>query len=153
MGILEPTQPVQTRQTDVNEWLDILADSGYRLTAPRKAIVQIMAQSRHTLTPNQVFIAARQRYPNIGLVTVYRSLEKLEELGLIWRVHEIDGCHAYVAAPSGHQHLLICRSCNRAEYFKGENIEPLINRLGSERGYDIQEHWLQLYGVCSECQS
>jgi Fur family transcriptional regulator, ferric uptake regulator len=134
-----------------DQWLNNLQESGYRLTGPRRAVVQIMAQSEFILDPNQIYAEARRLYPHIGLVSVYRTLEKLEELGLVTRVHEINGCHGYVSAPVGHQHLLICRSCHRAEYFRGEDLEPL-NQLGIEKGYKIQDHWLQLFGICPQCQ-
>ncbi len=137
---------------DANVWLEKLQKSGYRLTEPRRAVVQVLAHSCYTLNPSQIFSEARRLSPHIGLVTVYRTLEKLEELGMVTRVHEMDGCHSYIAAPNGHQHLLICRSCNRAEYFKEEDLSPLTERLGAERGYVIQDHWLQLFGLCPECQ-
>ena len=85
-------------------------------------------------------------------MTVYRTIEKLEELSMVTRVHELDGCHSYIAAPNGHQHLLICRSCSRANHFKGEDLGPLTERPGAERGYQIQDHWLQLFGLCPHCQ-
>jgi Fur family transcriptional regulator, ferric uptake regulator len=84
----------------VTQWLNNLQESGYRLTGPRRAVVQIMAQSEFILDPNQIYAEARRLYPHIGLVSVYRTLEKLEELGLVTRVHEINGCHGYVSARS-----------------------------------------------------
>jgi Fur family transcriptional regulator, ferric uptake regulator len=84
-----------------DQWLNNLQESGYRLTAPRRAVVKIMAESEFILDPTQIYTEARQLYPNIGLVSVYRTLEKLEELGLVTRVHEIHGCHGYVSAPGG----------------------------------------------------
>ncbi|MGD0708753.1 MAG: Fur family transcriptional regulator [Anaerolineaceae bacterium] len=133
-------------------WLDKLEANGYRLTAPRRAVVRVMAQSHFTLDPTRVFLESRRSCNSLGLVTVYRTLEKLEELRLVQRVHQQDGCHSYVAAGNGHQHLLICSSCNKAEYFSGDDLVPLMKTLGTERGYEIKEHWLQLFGVCSQCQ-
>jgi Fe2+ or Zn2+ uptake regulation protein len=142
-----------TTENQTKIWLEKIQASGYKLTGPRRIVVEILANSRFTLNPSQIHAEALRKYPNIGLVTIYRTLEKLEELGLIWRVHEFDGCHAYVAAPTGHQHLLVCRSCSRAEYFQGaEEIEPISGRLEAERGYLIQDHWLQLFGICPECR-
>jgi len=147
---MSPTPPNSER---AQKWLDRLASSGYRLTAPRQRVVEIMANSTRTLNPTEVYLQAHQSAENIGLVTVYRTLEKLEELGLITRVHHLDGCHSYIYAAEGHQHLLICRRCNRAEYFSGDNLHSLIEALGEERGYHISEHWLQLIGLCSDCQA
>jgi len=133
-------------------WLNKLEASGYRLTAPRRAVVKVMAQSHFILDPTQVFLESRRSCSSLGLVTVYRTLEKLEELRLVQRVHRQDGCHSYIAAGNGHQHLLICNSCNKAEYFSGDNLAPLMESLGAELGYEIQDHWLQLFGLCSQCQ-
>ncbi len=141
-----PSPPTQ-------DWLENLKESGYRLTGPRRAVVEIMARSLFILTPTEIFIEARRRYPSLGLVTVYRTLEKLEDLHLVQRVHQPDGCHSYIHAGNGHQHLLICRSCNRAEYFEGDDISPLMARIGHERGYLVQDHWLQLFGLCSQCRA
>jgi Fur family transcriptional regulator, ferric uptake regulator len=136
----------------MERWFEELQASGYRLTSPRRAVVEVVAGNPFALDPAQIFIQARQQAPHLGLVTVYRTLEKLEELNLVQRVHQPDGCHAYLTAGNGHQHLLICRSCSRAEYFSGDDLNPLIAQLGQDRGFLIQEHWLQLYGMCAECQ-
>ena len=137
----------------IEQWLEKLQASGYRLTGPRQAVVEILAESQFTLDATQVFLQSRQNYPSIGLVTIYRTLEKLEEVGLILRVHQSNGCHSFIAAPQGHQHLLICSACRRAEYFSGDNLAPLMTTIGEERGFSIQEHWLQLFGLCSNCQN
>jgi|YelNatPaOPRAMG01_1025707.scaffolds.fasta_scaffold02251_14 Fur family ferric uptake transcriptional regulator len=134
-----------------NDWLERLHESGYRLTSPRRAVVETVATSAFLLNPMEIFIQARQRYPALGLVTVYRTLEKLEELSLVQRVHQADGCNSYVAAASGHQHLLICRRCNRAEYFSGDDLSDLFASIGAEHGYRVDGHWLQLFGLCENC--
>jgi Fe2+ or Zn2+ uptake regulation protein len=137
-----------------DEWLNSLQAHGYRLTDPRRAVVDTIASSQRLLSPYDVFELARARYPKLGLVTVYRTVEKLEELGLIQRVHQPSGCQAFVASFSGHQHLLICQGCGRVEYFSGEHeeMEPLIAAVGSGSGYKVKEHWLQLFGICKLCQ-
>jgi Fur family transcriptional regulator, ferric uptake regulator len=137
----------------VQEWLARLQENGYRLTAPRQAVVEIIACSHKVLSPLEVFELARKRYPKLGLVTVYRTFDKLEELGLIQRVHRPNGCQTFTTAFSGHQHLLICNSCGRTEFFEGDNIDQLVDRVGSSSGFQVQEHWLQLFGLCAECQN
>lgn len=141
-------------QDRVEEWLNCLQSNGYRLTAPRRAIVETIATSRCVLNPFEVFELARARYPKIGLVTIYRTIEKLEELNLIQRVHQSASCQAFIAAFSGHQHLTICQECGRVEFFSGEDdqMEILMAEVGEKSGYQIKEHWLQLFGLCQECQ-
>ena len=135
------------------DWLECLAINGYRLTAPRKAVVEIIAASRRVLSPLDVFNLARARYPGLGLVTVYRTVEKLAELGLIQRVHQPSGCQAFVASAQGHQHLLICQKCGEVQYFSGDRLEGLMAGVSNDSGYQIQDHWLQLFGVCGPCQA
>ncbi len=136
----------------IDEWFSRLVQNGYRLTEPRRAVVEIIASSQHVLSPLEVYEKARRSYPGLGLVTVYRTVEKLEELELIQRVHQPSGCHAFVAAMPGHQHLLICQSCGRVEFFSGDTMDALIDSVGNQSGYRVNEHWLQLFGICSECQ-
>ena len=133
-------------------WLACLQASGYRLTRPREAIVDTLAGSRRALTPTEIFDLARTRYPSLGLVSVYRTLEKLEALDLIQRVHQPEGCQAYIAAFTGHQHLLICQVCGQAKFFDGGDLDALVSRVEQESGYRVDEHWLQFFGVCAECQ-
>lgn len=134
-------------------WLACLAAHGYRLTAPRQAVVEVIAASQHVLEPQSIFEIARRRYPRLGLVTVYRTLEKLEELNLIQRVHQPQGCQAFVAAADGHQHLLICQRCGRVAYFSGDDeiVDELSARVSQRSGYAIREHWLQFFGLCAAC--
>jgi Fur family transcriptional regulator, ferric uptake regulator len=136
----------------VGEWLERLLDNGYRLTGPRRAVVDAIASSQHVLSPLDVFELAHARYPKLGLVTVYRTVEKLEELGLIQRVHQPSGCQAFIAAAPGHQHLLVCQQCGRVEYFSGDTLDSLMEVVEGESGYQVEDHWLQLFGVCESCR-
>lgn len=138
--------------TMTQEWLQVLNSAGFRVTRPLRAVVEVLTAAERALTPTDVYDLARRTYARIGLTTVYRSLDKLEDAGLIERVHQPDGCHAYVAAVEGHQHLLICRHCQRTQYFHGDDLEPLMRLVSQESGYDIHTHWLQFFGLCPECR-
>jgi Fur family transcriptional regulator, ferric uptake regulator len=132
-------------------WLAELSRSGYRITPARKAIVEIMAASNRALDPQTVYDQARKQHPQLGLMSVYRTLEKLEDLNLTQRVHQPSGCHTFVAAPDGHQHILICLVCNQVEYFAGDELDPLFEKISHQKQYQITEHWLQLFGRCATC--
>ena len=139
-------------QALMQTWLQTLQQKGYRLTAPLRAIVGVLASSQRALDPVQIFDRAREEYPHLGLVTVYRTLEKLEELGLVQRVHQSQGCHRYLRATQGHEHLLICSLCGQMVFFSGDDLSFLVERVAEHSGYRIEEHWLQLFGVCAACQ-
>lgn len=144
---------IQAFQNPVEIWLARLQENGYRLTDSRRAVVQAIASSERVLTPLEVFDRARPQCASLGLVTVYRTLSRLEELGLVERVHQPGDCHAYIARLPGHQHLLICQHCGRAEYFSGDRLERLMEKVAAESGYQVSQHWLQLFGLCDECQA
>lgn len=133
-------------------WLEQLSENGYRLTAARRAVVDTVQASTHALTPIEVYDLARKRYRALGLVTVYRTLEKLEELHLVQRVHQPTGCQAFISAGMGHQHLLLCQNCGEVAFFEGDDLDALTKSIAKKTGYQIQEHWLQLFGLCENCK-
>lgn len=136
-----------------NDWLEALAQHGHRPTKQRSAVVDVMIHSNHALEPMQVFDKCRETLPHLGLVTIYRTLENLENAGLVQKVHHPNGCNMYIRAPQGHQHLLICSHCGKSTYFEGLEIEKSFADIGEQYAYHIQDHWLQLIGLCQECQN
>jgi len=136
----------------VTDWLALLQENGYRLTEARRAVIETIQTSTHALTPVEVFDMARKKYAALGLVSVYRTLEKLEELHLVQRVHQPQGCQAFISASQGHQHLLLCQNCGKVIFFEGDDLDGLIQNISKKTGYQIREHWLQLFGLCQSCQ-
>jgi Fe2+ or Zn2+ uptake regulation protein len=150
----EPPGGHDTGRSLAAEWLARLQQSGHRQTAPLRAIVEVLTDGQRVLYPLQVFEQARARYPRLGLVTVYRTFDKLAELGLLQRVHQPSGCQGFVVASNGHQHLLICQECGRVAYFDGEadQVDSLVRVVERNSGYHVSDHWLQLFGSCEDCQ-
>src|ERR687892_492310 len=136
----------------VDTWLTQLQENGYRLTEARRAVVEIIQTSTRALTPVEVFDMARKKYRALGLVSVYRTLEKLEELQLIQRVHQPQGCQAFIAESRGHEHLLLCQNCGQVTFFERDDLDTLTKAISKKTGYQISEHWLQLFGLCQACQ-
>ena len=135
-----------------DEWERVLNRSGYRLTRPRRTILQVIAASSRPLTPIEVYDQARALNPSIGLVTVYRTIDKLAELKLVERVHQSDHCQTICRGTQEHRHLLVCSSCGESVYFDGLEIERKFTEIGYALGYRVTDHWLQLEGLCRNCQ-
>ena len=70
-------------QKNIQRWISVLKENGYRITTPRKAVLEVIAESEYAITPVDIFDQGRNKIENLGLVTVYRTLEKMEELGLV----------------------------------------------------------------------
>jgi Fe2+ or Zn2+ uptake regulation protein len=116
-------------------------------------VAAILKESKVPLSPQTIHQIALARNCNIGLVSVYRTLDLLSELDLVRRVHGQDGCHGYVLASPGHHHHLICRKCGKAVEFTGSgDLSDFIERIEKKTGFAIDEHILQLYGLCPQCQ-
>jgi len=135
-------------------WENQLAAAGCRVTEPRRAVMTVLAQSDVPLSPQAVMEQGQAVYPRLGLVTVYRTLELFEELGLVERVHVREGCHGYLTISPGHRHRLLCRECGRAVEFRGEDdLDGLLERVETETGYRVEHHLLQLVGICPMCRN
>lgn len=134
-------------------WREKLASQGYRVTAPRRAVMAVLAESEVPLCPKEISERAEQDGLQSSLVTVYRTLELLTELGLVRRVHGKDACQGYVQASPGHYHAIVCRRCGQVAEFAGyDGLDDLEAWVAKETGFAIDGHLLQLYGICSECQ-
>ncbi len=135
-------------------WSRKISEHGGRMTRSRREVMRVLLEAEAPLSPREIRARARQHYPSLGLVTVYRTLDVLESLAFVRRVHREDGCHAYFPATPGHHHILLCRRCGRAlEFTGGSELAALIERLEAETGYRVEDHLLQLLGLCPACRA
>jgi Fur family ferric uptake transcriptional regulator len=133
--------------------LERLEACGYRITRPRRAVVRCVFEANAWLSPEEVLERARPWCPSLGLVTVYRTLNLLEEQGLVRRIHGEPGCHGYAPAGLQHGHHLVCRSCHQVLEFPGtEDIHPLIDAIARQTGFTVEDHVLELAGRCPDCR-
>jgi Fe2+ or Zn2+ uptake regulation protein len=127
------------------------AARGLRLTRQRRAVFDAIAAAPCSLSPLQVYDAARERCPDLGLTTVYRTLEVLDEIGALRRVHGHHHCENFVPARSPHGHTVVCGSCGRVTEFTACDMRRVAAAAADETGYVITDHFLQLTGLCEHC--
>lgn len=139
--------------SSADAWAADLQARGYRLTAPRRAVLLALAECRASLSPAEILQRARDHYPQTGLVTVYRTLEVLTDCGAVRKVHQPDGCHSYALASAGHAHHIICEKCHAVAEFEGCDLEALFKVVQHRTGYKVQAHWLELFGLCPACRA
>jgi len=127
---------------------------GYKLTWQRKAIIAILSGSGEHLTPAGIFDRLKEEHPGIGLVTVYRTLELLQESGMLCEVHIGDSCRSYLKKKADeHHHHLVCSNCGKVVDFTGCELEKLQERLSTETGFKIEKHLLEFMGCCRNCRA
>jgi Fur family ferric uptake transcriptional regulator len=131
--------------------LTSLRQSGARLTAPRRAVARVLGEARGWLSAEAITARARRFYPSVGLVTVYRTLELLEGLGAVRRVHGPTGCHGYALASIDDGHYIVCRACREVVEFDGCDVDRLVRRVARRTGFQVEAHLLELVGLCPAC--
>jgi Fur family ferric uptake transcriptional regulator len=137
----------------MEEMAQTLREAGYRLTRPRLTVLQVLQENTGYLSPAEIHEYGRALYPSLGLVTVYRTLETLDELGLARRVHGQGNCHGYARANSASGHYLVCHRCSQVVEFPCEGMEEIIEAVRQRSGFTVEEHLLELVGLCPACQS
>lgn len=135
----------------IDDALDVLRREHYRITEPRKAMLNVLVQESKPLSAEQVhqMVGAEKA----DLVTIYRSLEAFEKAGIVQRFTLESGKALYeLVEENHHHHHIICRKCHRAEkldFCEAEKLEALAKNLG----YEDVHHVLELYGVCEDCRT
>lgn len=138
---------------DPQMWLDALYDSGCRITAVQELLVHIFAHTDYPLSAEQAWEYARESRPETGRATVYRTVEKLENLGLLRRVHGYKGCsHLMPVLPESFV-LFICLDCGRASYLDRQPLHDFVKQVEQGSGHQVSESRVQLFGTCTACQA
>jgi Fur family ferric uptake transcriptional regulator len=129
-----------------------LRKRGYKITPQRRTIISAILDTDEHLTPAAIHERVRKERDDIGLVTIYRTLEILTELGFICETHAGGSCRSYLMRrPAEHHHHLICADCGRVIDFIDCSLGELERRLSKENGFKINSHLLEFLGQCREC--
>ncbi len=142
---------------DVDTILERLDREGYRLTGPRRTVLEEVVRREVPFTSAELLTTLQQHAPTIGRATVFRTLDLLARLGVVQRIHEdAEGgrCHAYLACDAGHHHHLICQGCGAvADFADAAALETLLREVAQQTAYRIEGHRLELVGRCPTCQA
>ena len=126
-----------------------LKNTGLKATLPRLKILEIFqAGKKRHMTAEDVFRVLLEDRSDIGLATVYRVLTQFEQAGLLNRSNFESGKAVYEINEGQHHDHLVCLDCGRVEEFFDEEIESRQHKIAAERGFNIAEHALAIYGNC-----
>lgn len=141
---------------NIEEVKELLKEEGYKLTTQRQAILDAICENHEKhLNPEEIYDIVKRKYPDIGIATVYRTLQLLEKLNIIYRVNFDDGYNRYelnYASENHHHHHLICLNCGKVMEVKIDLLEALENEIEKEYNFRILDHNLKFFGYCSDCQ-
>ena len=136
-----------------NYVLSVFKGKGLKCTPQRIAVFKVIEDSKTHLSIERIHKEVKNFLPNVGLATVYRTLDSLIDLGLIEKVHLEDGCHSFTSTLSGHRHALVCKVCDQIVEYEDWPLEAIKEQVSRKTGFKIDNHYLQLFGTCSECQT
>lgn len=136
----------------------MLKEKGLKVTNQRLLVLEVLAEHRDRhMAAEDIYELVKEDYPDIGLATVYRTVQLLLEMQLVDRIHLDDGCvryeigHLFDGETKHHHHHLICRNCGKVLSFEDDLLEELEQHIEESTGFHVLDHELKFYGQCQEC--
>lgn len=147
----------------MEDWKQILRRNGLKVTSQRLAILQMLdnAADMH-LTAEEIYDSVRKEEPEIGLATVYRTIQTMAERNILEKLNLGDGCVRYELSHRREQrddgkqqhrhHHLVCLGCKQISSFEDDLLEQLEAEIYEKNGFVVTDHDVKLFGYCRSCR-
>ncbi|SDK53288.1 ferric iron uptake transcriptional regulator [Lacicoccus qingdaonensis] len=136
---------------------EALHDARYKLTPQREVTLRVLLENESDhLSAEDVFMKVKDKYPEIGLATVYRTLELLNELKILDKINFGDGVSRYDLRKEGAEHFhhhLVCINCGSVEEIEEDLLGDVEKIVESDFQFKITDHRLTFHGICRTCTS
>ncbi len=134
---------------------DRLKEKGFKLTPQRRSVLSTILESegKH-LSVEEIYDLVKQNCPEIGLATVYRTMQVLDELKLVYKHNFDDGRIRYEITPNeDHQHHhLVCKKCGSVIEVEEDLLEQLETEVERKYNFSVTDHNVKFFGYCSKCK-
>ncbi|ADI08184.1 iron uptake regulatory protein [Streptomyces bingchenggensis BCW-1] len=134
------------------DWKTDLRERGYRLTPQRQLVLEAVDHLEHA-TPDDILTEVRRTASGVNISTVYRTLELLEELGLVSHAHLGHGAPTYHLADRHHHIHMVCRDCTDVIEADLSVAEPFVRQLRASFGFDTDMKHFAIFGRCAKCSA
>jgi Fur family transcriptional regulator, ferric uptake regulator len=144
---------------DVEFLKDKLGEKSFKMTTQRRVVFEILTEKEDEhLSPEEIYDLIKDIYPEMGLATIYRTLQLFEEIGLVYKLNFDDGCYRYeILSPNDkevHQHHhLICKKCGKIIEVKEDLMNSLEEIIEKQYNFEIKNHMVKFTGICSQCRN
>jgi len=138
--------------TEIRKQLQV---DGYKLTPQREATLKILLENHEHLSAEDIYMLVKDKAPDIGIATVYRTLELLSELRIVHKLNFGDGVARYEITNNKeehHHHHLVCLECGKLEEFEDDLLEDMERKIQATKNFEIVDHRLSFFGYCQECK-
>lgn len=141
---------------DIDNLRELLIKNGYKVTKQREIIFEALKENSGShLSPEELHDIVIKKDSDIGIATVYRTLQLLDELKVVYKINFNDNrCRYEISSEdeTHHHHHLICTNCNKVIEVKRDLLEHAESIISNEYNFQIKDHSLKFYGICSDCQ-
>jgi len=132
-----------------------LREKEFKLTPQRRATLDVLIenQSKH-LSTEDVYELVKSKYPNIGLATIYRTLQLFDDFDIVKKLNFNDGCYRYeLSEDERHQHHhMICIDCGNVYEFDDDLLEQLEHKIEKDNDFQVTDHMVKFFGYCKNCK-
>ena len=134
----------------LEHFLDLLRDSGSRVTTARRAVLTVLLEADGHLHAEDLAARVQQLHPDIHLSTIYRALDAFEDLGVVAHVHLGHGPSTYHLSEELHHHA-VCEHCGTVLELPADLLAAVADQLKKDFGFTVDAHHFALAGRCAEC--
>jgi len=140
----------------IKNYMEKLQREGYKYTNQREEILRILMDKKHDhLSCEEVHNIVSKENKDVGIATVYRTLQLFEKLNFVYKINFDDGVSRYelnLGTENHHHHHLMCTKCGSVTEVKMDLLELLEDSIEKEEGFTIQDHNVKFYGICKNCK-
>ena len=139
----------------LEEFKILLKSNNLKFTSQREAILKTLFNNPDHFTPENLYMLVKETYPesNVGITTVYRTLNLLEENNIATSISFGSQGKKFELGNKPHHDHLICEKCGKIVEFEDHKIEQLQEKIATLHDFKLTNHLMQLYGICQECQA
>lgn len=130
---------------------EMLHKAGCRVTAQRLLLLRLLHDSKGHAGADDLYRLARAHDPRLNLSTVYRTLNKLKEVGLVHELHLDGEHHHFELAVRGSHHHLICEQCGKIIETKCFLVDDVLGHIEQEHGFRVTNTQMEFRGYCADC--
>lgn len=147
----------EEKRRKIKEFEEKLKDRELKMTPQRRATLNVFLEnpSKH-LSTEEIYSLVKEKFPDIGIATVYRTLQLFDENDIIKKLNFGDGCFRYELSQEedkhSHHHLM-CLSCGRVFEFDEDLLDDLEREIEKRNNFEIVDHVVKFIGYCSECKT
>jgi Fur family ferric uptake transcriptional regulator len=132
------------------DWDEVLRDHGYRITPQRQLVLEAVNSLGHA-TPEELLVEVQKTAAAVNLSTIYRTLEVLEQVGLVTHAHIGHGAPTYHSVDSDVHIHLVCDTCGSVESVEASHAADFVEMLRSETGFETDVSHVSIHGQCAAC--